>query len=176
MIGEVNEMVALNSDDLLSLCGVPEVNRFTLSRDDDELTRSAKDIRIVAAAADFVRLHNCRQILIALPWRDARRIDLVKDQIKTVPVAVRLLPDTSVRALSASAWSSRKRPLSIELQREPLSLAQRFVKRMIDIVVASLALVFFLPIIVLAAIAIKLDSPGPAIFRQVRKGFTERTS
>jgi len=171
LIGEVNEMVALNSDDLLSLCGVPEVNRFTLSRDDDELTRSAKDIRIVAAAADFVRLHNCRQILIALPWRDARRIDLIKDQIKTVPVAVRLLPDTSVRALSASAWSSRKRPLSIELQREPLSLAQRFVKRMIDIVVASLALVFFLPIIVLAAIAIKLDSPGPAIFRQVRKGF-----
>jgi Undecaprenyl-phosphate glucose phosphotransferase len=171
LIGEVNEMAALKSDDLLALCGVPEVNRFTLSRHDDELARSSNDIRVIAAAANFVRRHNCRQILIALPWRDVRRIELVKDQINTVPAAVRLLPDKSVRALSGVAWSMRKGVLTIELQRAPLSEAQRFVKRAMDVVAALLALAFFLPIILLAAIAIKLDSPGPAIFRQVRKGF-----
>src|SRR5262249_40314576 len=81
------------------------------------------------------------------------------------------LPDMNVRALSGTAWSVRKRVLAIELQRAPLSEAQRFMKRLTDVVAALLALVFFLPIILLAAIAIKLDSPGPAIFRQVRKGF-----
>jgi undecaprenyl-phosphate galactose phosphotransferase/putative colanic acid biosynthesis UDP-glucose lipid carrier transferase len=171
LIGEVNEMAALKSDDLIALCGVPEVSRFTLSRDDDELARSSKDISVIATAAEFVQRRNCRQILIALPWRDGRRIELVKEQIKCVPAAVRLLPDMSVRALSGSAWSVRKRVTAIELQRAPLSEAQRFVKRMMDVVVALLALAFFLPIILLAAIAIKLDSPGPAIFRQVRKGF-----
>jgi exopolysaccharide biosynthesis polyprenyl glycosylphosphotransferase len=45
------------------------------------------------------------------------------------------------------------------------------VKRAGDVLVASLVLIFFLPIMALAAIAIKLDSPGPVIFRQVRKGF-----
>ena len=40
-----------------------------------------------------------------------------------------------------------------------------------DIVIASLALMFFLPIMALTAMAIKLDSPGPVIFRQFRKGF-----
>ena len=171
LVGEVNEMAALKSDDLLALCGVPEVHRFTLSRDDDELACSSNDIRVIAAAVDFVRRNNCRQILIALPWRDGRRIELVKEQIKCVPAAVRLLPDMSVRALSGSAWSVRKRVTAIELQRAPLSEAQRFVKRMTDVVVALLALAFFLPIILLAVIVIKLDSPGPAIFRQVRKGF-----
>jgi undecaprenyl-phosphate galactose phosphotransferase/putative colanic acid biosynthesis UDP-glucose lipid carrier transferase len=171
LIGEVNEMAALQSDDLLALCGVPEVSRYTLSRDDDELARSSKDIRVIAAAANFARRHNCRQILVAVPWRDVRRIELVKDQIKTVPAAVRLLPDKSIRVLSGGAWSVHKGGLSIELQRAPLSEAQRFVKRTTDVVFALLALAFFLPIILLAAIAIKLDSPGPAIFRQVRKGF-----
>jgi Undecaprenyl-phosphate glucose phosphotransferase len=174
LIGDVNEMAALKPDDLLALCGVPKANRFTLSGDDDEPARSSKDIRVIAAAVNFVRRYNCQQILIALPWRDVRRIELVKDQVKTVPAAVRLLPDKSVRALSGVAWSPRRRMLAIELQRAPLSEAQRFVKRTMDVVVASLALAFFLPIILFAAIAIKLGSPGPVIFRQVRKGFNGR--
>ena len=171
LIGDVNEMAALKRGDLLALCGVPEVNRFTLSLDDDELTRSSQDVQIIGTAANFVRRHNCRQILIALPWRDAGRIELVKNQIKTVPVAARLLPDMSVRALSDIGLLERKRVPGIELQRAPLSGAQRLMKRIMDVVMASLALVFFSPIIVLAAIAIKLDSPGPVIFRQVRRGF-----
>jgi lipopolysaccharide/colanic/teichoic acid biosynthesis glycosyltransferase len=112
-----------------------------------------------------------RQILIALPWHDAGRIEFVKDEIKAVPVAARLLPDMSIRALSDITRSECKRVLAIDLQQEPLSEAQRFVKRFTDLVMASFALVVFLPIIMLAAVAIKLDSPGPVIFRQVRKGF-----
>jgi undecaprenyl-phosphate galactose phosphotransferase/putative colanic acid biosynthesis UDP-glucose lipid carrier transferase len=61
--------------------------------------------------------------------------------------------------------------LAIEIQRAPLSRPQRFVKRVMDLVVAAVALLFFLPVMALTAIAIKLDSPGPVIFRQNRKGF-----
>ena len=79
---------------------------------------------------------------------------------------------TFVRCRSSS--SARQRVLAIEIQRAPLSGAQRFVKRIMDIFVACLALIFFLPVMVLTAIAIKLDSPGPVIFRQARKGFNGR--
>jgi undecaprenyl-phosphate galactose phosphotransferase/putative colanic acid biosynthesis UDP-glucose lipid carrier transferase len=171
LIGDGNEMAALRRGNLLALCGAPDVSRFVLSRDDDERTRSAKDVQVISAAANFARRHNCRLILVALPWRDAARIELVKDQIKMVPVGVRLLPDMSVRALSDLTWSERKRVPAIELQRSPLSVGQLFVKRTMDVIVASFALVFFLPIIVLSAVAIKLDSPGPVIFRQARTGF-----
>jgi putative colanic acid biosynthesis UDP-glucose lipid carrier transferase len=48
---------------------------------------------------------------------------------------------------------------------------KRAVKRALDIIVSVTAIVLLLPIFLLAAIAIKLDSPGPVIFRQWRSGF-----
>jgi undecaprenyl-phosphate galactose phosphotransferase/putative colanic acid biosynthesis UDP-glucose lipid carrier transferase len=79
-----------------------------------------------------------------------------------------------VRSLTHFASSARPRVLAIEIQRAPLSAGQRFVKRAMDIFLASLALIFFLPLMLLTAIAIRLDSPGPVIFRQARKGFNGR--
>jgi undecaprenyl-phosphate galactose phosphotransferase/putative colanic acid biosynthesis UDP-glucose lipid carrier transferase len=159
---------------MLVLFGAAEINRFTLSREVDPAMRASTDHRIVQAAADFVRLHNCREILLALPWGDAGRMEFVRDQIKLLPVAVRLLPDCRVRSLTNYASSARQRVLSIEIQRAPLSGAERFVKRGMDIFLATLALVFFLPVMALTAIAIKLDGPGPVIFKQHRKGFNGR--
>lgn len=171
LIGDPTEISALRRGDLLAFCGSPEVRRFALSREDSESLRSRTDAQVIEAVAAFVRHHNCRQVLIALPWTDAARIELIRDQIRTLPVAVRLVPDKSVRALSDPTWSSAKPVPTIELQRAPLSEVQRFIKRVTDVVVASVVLFCFLPIMVLVAMTIKLDSPGPVIFRQARKGF-----
>ena len=171
LIGDLDEMAALKTGDLLALCGAPALRRFTLSQEDDKSICSSKDIRVINAAAHYARRHNCRQILLALPWSDADRIAFIKDQIKTLPIAARLLPDKGVRALADLTWWERKGTLAVELQRAPLTEAQRIVKRLTDIVVASLVLILLLPVMALAAIAIKRDSPGPVIFRQVRKGF-----
>jgi lipopolysaccharide/colanic/teichoic acid biosynthesis glycosyltransferase len=48
-------------------------------------------------------------------------------------------------------------------------------KRFTDIVIAVFALIAFLPLFLIVAIAIKLDSPGPVVFRQRRRGFNGRT-
>jgi Undecaprenyl-phosphate glucose phosphotransferase len=53
----------------------------------------------------------------------------------------------------------------------PLSAPHALVKRAEDLVVASVALILFLPVFSLIALAIKLDSPGPVFFRQWRAGF-----
>ena len=106
-----------------------------------------------------------------MPWHDVGRLEIVRDQLKTLPIAVRLLPDKRVRSLSNFASSARQRVLAIEIQRAPLSVAERLVKRWMDLVLTALALVIFLPVFVLTALAIKLDSRGPVIFRQNRKGF-----
>ncbi len=44
------------------------------------------------------------------------------------------------------------------------------VKRVFDITVAGIALIFLLPVFVIIAVVIKLDSPGPVFFRQWRYG------
>jgi len=60
---------------------------------------------------------------------------------------------------------------AFELQREPLSSSERVLKRAMDIVVSSFGLLVSCPLMLIAAILIRLDSSGPMLFRQVRKGF-----
>jgi lipopolysaccharide/colanic/teichoic acid biosynthesis glycosyltransferase len=50
------------------------------------------------------------------------------------------------------------------------SLGYRTTKRVLDILVAALGLVVLSPLLVVAALAVKLDSPGPALFKQARVG------
>ncbi len=51
---------------------------------------------------------------------------------------------------------------------------QLFIKRLMDIVISLVAIVFFMPLIVLAAAVIKLTSKGPVFFRQERVGLNGR--
>ena len=174
LVGDFNEMAALQPKDLLAFFGASKVDSFTLSREDVSSARSSTDTRIMNAVGEFVRRNNCRELLLALPWDDVGRIEFVREQIKSLPVAARLLPDMHVRSLTQFTSSARQRVLAIEIQRAPMNGTQRVVKRIMDIVLAALALSFFLPVMVLTAIAIKLDSPGPVIFRQARNGFNGR--
>ena len=59
---------------------------------------------------------------------------------------------------------------TLVVARGPLSTSNRIKKRLFDIVVAGLALILLAPLLLIVAIAIKLDSPGPVFFRQNRVG------
>ncbi|HEX9941683.1 MAG TPA: sugar transferase [Thermoanaerobaculia bacterium] len=50
------------------------------------------------------------------------------------------------------------------------SRGTRFVKRLLDLLVAAVGLIVALPVMLLVALAVKLDSPGPVFFRQDRVG------
>ena len=64
---------------------------------------------------------------------------------------------------------NRKMP-SIIVAAGPLNLIDRIVKRLFDTVVASMALLCLLPLLITAALAVRLSSPGPILFKQVRIG------
>ena len=56
------------------------------------------------------------------------------------------------------------------IRRFGLSTSARFVKRAFDVAFATTALLAFAPLIAVIAIAVRLDSPGPILFRQQRVG------
>jgi undecaprenyl-phosphate galactose phosphotransferase/putative colanic acid biosynthesis UDP-glucose lipid carrier transferase len=170
LIGDFQEVAALQAQDLLFFSGTAEINRFALSPNQDSSDCMENDARILNSAIDFVRANNCRQIVLAFPWTDTDRIDFVLNSIKILPVSAKLLPDSRVRSLTHYS-SASQHVLSIEVQRAPLSAAERLAKRAMDIVIASVALVLLVPVMVLTALAVKLDGRGPVIFRQRRKGF-----
>jgi undecaprenyl-phosphate galactose phosphotransferase/putative colanic acid biosynthesis UDP-glucose lipid carrier transferase len=171
LVGDRSEIAALEGRDLLALFGAGEINRFVLAETTEPLFQQSSDVKTFNAVADLVRKNNVSEILLAISWHDQARIDFIREQIKVLPVSVKLLPDSQIRTLTNYASSAGQRVLSIEVQRAPLSLTERLVKRTLDIVLGFLALVVFIPVLTLTAVAIKLDGRGPIIFRQNRKGF-----
>ena len=67
-----------------------------------------------------------------------------------------------------------------DFERQPVATSSRWtvatdpLKRLFDIVASGLGLLLFLPLLVLVMMLIKLESPGPAIFRQRRTGYRGR--
>lgn len=59
---------------------------------------------------------------------------------------------------------------TIILSRGPLNFMNRIQKRALDLVVASVALVLLFPLLLIVTLAIRLESPGPVLFRQMRVG------
>jgi lipopolysaccharide/colanic/teichoic acid biosynthesis glycosyltransferase len=73
--------------------------------------------------------------------------------------------DARIVAFGASA--------GVALTRPPLTRLQQAEKRALDLVVATLGLALLAPFFVLIALAIRIESPGPALFRQTRYGFNQ---
>ena len=72
------------------------------------------------------------------------------------------------------SWRSRLTDLSgtpfLEIARPHLSAWDRFVKRAFDVCMSSAVLVVMSPLLLVVAVGVKLSSPGPVFFRQVRLG------
>jgi putative colanic acid biosynthesis UDP-glucose lipid carrier transferase len=95
-------------------------------------------------------------------------------KLRILPLPVHLVPIGPASALFKLPAHEIGETVTIELQRGPRTLLERFTKRVIDIVIAGGALIGLFPLLLLTAIAIKLDRPGPVIFRQRRCGFNGR--
>lgn len=88
-------------------------------------------------------------------------------EFRVAPGLLNLLPQkTSIEQIGVLPM--------VRLFREPLSDAERFIKRSFDIVIALLSLAVLLPAWVIIAIAIRFDSKGPVLFRQERVGMDGR--
>lgn len=175
VIGDPEELAIKPKTDLLRSYGAREVGRFELSpASGPSLSNIAGDSEVIDSVIRAARASYAEQVLLALRWVDTARTDFVCERLRALPLPVFLLPDRSVSSiLSRSSWDPRVLT-PIEIQRAPLSPRDLVVKRLFDVTFAGLALAIFSPLLLLTAVAIKLDSDGPVIFRQRRRGFNGR--
>jgi Undecaprenyl-phosphate glucose phosphotransferase len=113
------------------------------------------------------------EIFLALPWHAERRISMLIDRLAHLPVDLKLCPDrvgyTHAMVIGESLAGV---PVAI-LHRQPIRDWGRIVKRTLDLAVSALMLFLLAPLLAGLALAIRLDSPGPALFRQPRQGFSD---
>jgi lipopolysaccharide/colanic/teichoic acid biosynthesis glycosyltransferase len=95
------------------------------------------------------------------------------DMLKGANVCGEILADEvqSVGAVGVDRFAERT---TLVVSSGPLSMQQSFLKRAFDLALAVPIIIFCGPLMIAVAIAIKLDSPGPILFRQPRVGFGNR--
>jgi Undecaprenyl-phosphate glucose phosphotransferase len=110
-------------------------------------------------------------IFLVLKWEKPQLINAIVRMLRVLPIPVHLLPDENVAAFLAARSGNLGRTLTVELQRAPLSEFERMFKRLFDVFIAIAMIILLLPVMVITALLIKLDSRGPIFFRQKRNGF-----
>lgn len=120
--------------------------------------------------AAMIRRGEVDVVAIALPWSMEARILALLDELSTFPVEVRLAPDMMAARLPGQGHP----PLPPLLCARPMSGAYGAAKVALDYLLASAALVVLGLPMLLIVLAIRLDSPGPVLFRQRRIGFNDR--
>jgi Undecaprenyl-phosphate glucose phosphotransferase len=113
------------------------------------------------------------EVIVALsPRMSAARLLRLIETARGLPVDVRVAAaDGMLTDLPTGGASLRL----VDVSRRPLRGVAGLIKRAEDVIVAAVALVLLAPVMALAALAVRLDSPGPVLFRQPRYGFANRT-
>ncbi|MCK1716784.1 exopolysaccharide biosynthesis polyprenyl glycosylphosphotransferase [Bradyrhizobium sp. 141] len=130
--------------------------------------------RLTARVIDHIRTCQLDQVVVeAAPERWPELRAFVAD-LRVLPFPIIFVPVGTTSELLRHPKRSLGSAVCVELQRGPLTPLESAIKRTIDIIGGSLGLAMLAPLLALAAIAIKLDSPGPIFFRQQRCGFNGR--
>jgi len=124
----------------------------------------------LADIAAYVKAHKVQLIYLSLPMASQPRIRELLDALKDTTASVYFVPDMFVTDLIQGRTDSVCGLPVISVCETPFRGPAGVLKRISDVVLASLILVLIAPLLLTIAVAIKLTSPGPVIFRQRRYG------
>ncbi|HVO74778.1 MAG TPA: sugar transferase [Ignavibacteriaceae bacterium] len=132
-----------------------------------------KEARILGSAHEIQHLidqYNIKEVIIAVDKKEDDLLVEIISKCENKNVGLKIVPDL-YEILSGQAKTSQIYGIPlIDIMPELMPEWEKKLKRLIDIVVSLIILIFNSPICLLAAIAIKMDSPGPIFFTQERCG------
>ncbi len=121
----------------------------------------------------FARQAEIDLLIVAIPLTAEQRIRTILKKVEVLPLDVRLSDFNADQAFRRHGGHAAKGGF-IEVISRPIRGGRLIGKRAIDVTGALAALVLLSPIMLLTALAIRLDSKGPILFRQPRHGYNHR--
>ena len=137
-------------------------------------------LRVVGGIADLVarsRRDRIDTVVIALPNLDAQSLDAACDKLGSMIADIYVAPEYMVAAgVDNATWlrggaETLLPSQALRVRTRPMTEWQEIQKAVFDRTLAFLVLVLISPVLAAIAVLIKLDSPGPVLFRQPRVGF-----
>jgi putative colanic acid biosynthesis UDP-glucose lipid carrier transferase len=122
----------------------------------------------------YVKEHGIDAVFIALPLRHMRRMQRLIDELCDTTVSLYFVPDVFVFDLIQARSGDILGVPVVSLCETPFHGLRPMAKRIMDVAIASVALIVLSPVMIAAALGVKLTSPGPVIYRQRRYGLDGR--
>jgi exopolysaccharide biosynthesis polyprenyl glycosylphosphotransferase len=136
-----------------------------------------QNARTLGSCADLKKViekHGITDLFIALPLKEYSTIMKLIETGNNLLLDIHLVPDIlQLASLKAGLEHIEGLPI-INLGDIPLEGWPALSKRIFDFLVSLAALIFFLPLIALTALILKLDSVGPVFYLQTRVGLDGR--
>jgi Undecaprenyl-phosphate glucose phosphotransferase len=133
------------------------------------------DYRQLRRTIETCRMLNPDDVIILSTTTNLPSVARLADYFSELPVSMHIISVDTRNLFSTFRRGELGALVTVQLLQPPLSVVDLVVKRSFDIVAASLGL-FVLSLFLLGvSTAIKLDSPGPILFRQTRHGYNNRT-
>jgi Undecaprenyl-phosphate glucose phosphotransferase len=120
---------------------------------------------------EFARRTRVDLVLFALPISAETRILEMLKKLWVLPVDIRLSAHTNKLRFRPRAYSYLGKVPTLDVFEAPITDWDLVMKWLFDHIVGAIILLLASPLMALVALAVKLDSPGPVLFRQKRFGF-----
>lgn len=120
--------------------------------------------------ADLVESSRVSEVWISMPFNDFARVDEITYELRHSLANIRFIPQHNDAKLLQHRISYLGSQYTIDLSYTPLDGFNRGVKRLEDLILASLIGVSIIPVCLIIALAIRLTSKGPVLFKQKRHG------
>ncbi len=148
-----------------------------LSAHPEKIGKEFKNHKVLGLVQDVsknIREHKINQLIVALPLKAQDRLEEVLKSLGEETVDIKVVPDL-LRFMNVQSGVDDFDGLPVvNLNGTPLYGWNLLIKRATDLAVSAAAIVLTSPVMLLVAALIKLESRGPAIFRQERVGMDGR--
>ena len=130
-----------------------------------------RDFGALAGITNKIAREEIDQIYVTLPWESTPMAFQHLELLRKFSAQVFILPDNLRVCSSQLGVSTFGNRISLTAVERPIDGWDLWLKRVQDILVATITIIVFSPVMLGVALAIKLESPGPILFRQKRTGY-----
>jgi putative colanic acid biosynthesis UDP-glucose lipid carrier transferase len=132
---------------------------------------SALRKRLTASVIEHIRNSNVEEVVVGADPNRWQELRALAAELRELPFPITFVPTGPDAEIFRRPCHDLGKIVCIELQRGVFSQIERTIKRCIDLIGASILLLLLIPLLATVALVVKLDSPGPILFRQQRRGF-----
>lgn len=127
--------------------------------------------KLITNIVDYLRNAEVEEAIVCIDFKYLDEATELFSGLRKLPMPVTLIPHGAAANILYRPSHVMGEAVCINLQREPLDKLELAAKRIIDLMGALAGLILLLPLMIMTAVVIKLESPGPVLFRQRRRGF-----